>query len=281
MMKERGGLALLSLAALGLLIPLTSSLAGDARMTSLDEALKAAYDDPSTQMDFYYRFLGTDLYVPIISSSVPVGAHIRSDENTTISPIILEVDGKRGLPVFDTEDRLASWAEGREVRFVVVRGYVILEILASMPGDYQIALNVGQPIHRIFEIEEVNWLRGISSSMSSEMSLTEREKISISDPSIDVSHLTQALAQEFKAESNKILKAYVVEVSGESFESTGELFIVIILAEEDKRYAESIIKELSPVILQKAPEGKPVNLSWKDDSLLNLVQEKFQPFYVR
>ena len=113
-------------------------MANQKQMTALDKALEAATKNPEKQSEYYNLFLNSEIFVPTHDLPSKESRH-RVGEGETIRPIIIESEGKKYLMLFDTKERLSSWAK-REVGFAVIRGHVVVEMMSA---DIQWALNVG------------------------------------------------------------------------------------------------------------------------------------------
>jgi len=127
-------------------------------MTELDQAmqtLRADLDKTEHQSKYYDIFLNTTFCVPTLDPE-------ELDEETTLEegqilPLIIESEGNDYLMLFDTEERLKSWAR-REVKWVGVPGHVIAA--TTMP-PLHLALNVGSEFSKQFLPDEIAWLREV------------------------------------------------------------------------------------------------------------------------
>lgn len=130
-------------------------------MTALDTALgnlRQDIDDQKGQSQFYDLFLNSTFYVPTLpdeernavaaSEAAPPGE---------VLPLIIEAQGNDYLMLFDSRERLNSWAEA-EVGFVEVPGHV-LAATSSPPLHW--ALNVGTEYSKQFLPDEIAWLREV------------------------------------------------------------------------------------------------------------------------
>lgn len=127
-------------------------------MTALDQALKTLrldMEDAKRKSTFYDLFLNTTFCVPTLDQQELDQAP--DIEEGQVLPLIIESEGNDYLMLFDTEERLKSWA-GDNVEWVGVPGYVI--VATTMP-PLHLALNVGTEFSKQFLPDEIAWLREV------------------------------------------------------------------------------------------------------------------------
>ena len=125
-------------------------------MTGLDQALQTLHedlDDAKRQSKYYDLFLNTTFCVPTLDQQEPDGEPAVGEEQ--ILPLIIESGGNDYLMLFDTEERLKSWAAA-DAPWVGVPGYVLAS--TTMPPLHW-ALNVGTEYSKQFLPDEIAWLR--------------------------------------------------------------------------------------------------------------------------
>ena len=124
----------------------------------LDQALQTMrldMADAKNQSKFYDIFLNTTFCVPTLDQQ-ELNEEIAVEEGGVL-PLIIEAEGNDYLMIFDTEERLKSWAaEG--VKWVEVPGYVLA--VTTMPPLHW-ALNVGTEHSKQFLPGEIAWLREV------------------------------------------------------------------------------------------------------------------------
>ena len=120
--------------------------AGD--MTALDAALARADDGDAQAQAFYDAFLQAQLYVPTAEGP-------DSDPDAGLRLLVAEVEDERIVPVFDTHERFAEWAEA-DCPFAVVSGFSLVE---ALDPALSLALNVGLSGFKLFVPDELAWLR--------------------------------------------------------------------------------------------------------------------------
>ena len=119
-------------------------------MTELDKALEKYIQDENEQAQYYDLVLNTDFYIPITEA---LDSPLEEQENVT--PLIVETDGKPYLMLFDSEERLFSWAR-QEIHYVVIAGFGVAEL--STPGLHW-AINVGGQFAKELVPDEIGWLK--------------------------------------------------------------------------------------------------------------------------
>ncbi len=116
--------------------------------TDLDRALAVAEDSDDQAQTFYDVFLNARLYVPTATDETEV-------PDDTVSLLVADIEGEGIVPVFDSEERLAVWAE-EPVPFTVLAGHALV---AQLDPELSVALNVGTPHFKLFVEAELGWLR--------------------------------------------------------------------------------------------------------------------------
>ncbi|MBW6511827.1 MAG: SseB family protein [Desulfuromonadaceae bacterium] len=134
-------------------------------MTELDlalDALRNDVDNTENQGKFYTLFLNTNFYVPSISDEVPVAG---TDVNREIAmPLIVDADGIDYLMLFDTEERLETWAE-QKVPFLRAPGH---HLVNSTPDNFYWAMNYTTDYGKQFVPDEIAWLKRMISEQRAE-----------------------------------------------------------------------------------------------------------------
>jgi hypothetical protein len=124
-------------------------------MTELDQALenlRRDMNDAKNQSKFYDLFLNATFFVPTLDKQTPEGAG-----EGEVMPLVIEAEGNDYLMLFDTKERLVSWAQ-TEAPFVKVPGHVLAA--TTMPPLHW-ALNVGTEYSKSFLPDEIAWLREV------------------------------------------------------------------------------------------------------------------------
>jgi SseB protein N-terminal domain len=121
-------------------------------MTELDTLLERCIKEEEEQGVYYDLVLNSKFYIPILEDDVAQ----RSDEDN-VTPVVLEADDKPYMMLFDTEERLRSWAD-ENIKFIVLPGNALVEL--STPELYW-ALNIGTDFQKEFVPEEISWLKDV------------------------------------------------------------------------------------------------------------------------
>lgn len=126
--------------------------------TGLDKALQTLrldMSDAKNQSKFYDVFLNTTFCVPTLDQQELDGDVVI--EEGQVLPLIIDSDGDDYLMIFDTEERLKSWAAD-DVKWVEVPGFVLAA--TTMPPLHW-AMNVGTEYSKQFLPDEISWLREV------------------------------------------------------------------------------------------------------------------------
>lgn len=124
-------------------------------MTELDQALdnlRRDMNDAKNQSKFYDLFLNASFFVPTF-----VDEENESAGEAEVMPLVIEAEGNDYLMLFDTKERLLSWAQ-TDAPFVEVPGHVLAA--TTMPPLHW-ALNVGTDYSKSFLPDEIAWLREV------------------------------------------------------------------------------------------------------------------------
>lgn len=116
-------------------------------MTPLDQALEGAKTSQCKRNAFYGLLVNTTLYIPTHETAAEEG----------FNPMMAEIDGVTYLMMFDSEDKLSSWAQ-TPMPYTTLAGHVVAEITQ---GNIHWALNPGTEHTKILVPEEIQWLRDL------------------------------------------------------------------------------------------------------------------------
>jgi hypothetical protein len=127
-------------------------------MTPLDQALVKLQEnlqDIPSRHAFYDLFLNSVFYVPTYDEKTQSIAKGPTGEQ--MMPLIMQVDGMNYMVMFDSEERLAAWAE-EEVHCIALPGVVLAEMSSA---DLHWGLNVGTDYQKQFVPDEIAWLKEV------------------------------------------------------------------------------------------------------------------------
>ena len=127
-------------------------------MTILDDLIEAAFKSEGEQSavnQVYLNFLSATLYVPtqkITPESTP------SDE--PFLPLFATIDERIFMVVFDTLDRLKTWAGDHftKMDYVELSGR---EVIVGIQNQVYLSLNIGSPFHKEFAPDEIQHLKKV------------------------------------------------------------------------------------------------------------------------
>jgi len=124
--------------------------------TLLDRALASAQQDRTLAPDFYDAFLNSEIVIPVQREDRIAGKWEQLGPKDRFFPLFIEFSEAKAVPVFDTLDRLKTWATGRDLDYLSVKSYVLLQILAP---NIALVLNVDTDWTYTFTAEVLDDLR--------------------------------------------------------------------------------------------------------------------------
>jgi hypothetical protein len=118
----------------------------------LDNLLKTAYTtEGSTDSvnKFYVALFRTNLYMPVT---------LHPEKEEPFTPLYIKQDEHFFIPVFDSLERLQSWAADQQgaIDHVEITGEAVLRGLGS---KVYLCLNIGTPFYKEFSPEEIARLK--------------------------------------------------------------------------------------------------------------------------
>jgi len=153
--------------------PMAAATDTTQEMTALDQALQTLQldmDDTKLQSKYYDIFLNMTFCVPTLDQQE---SGIKSEiEDGQILPLVIESEGNDYLMLFDTEERLKSWATN-DVKWVDVPGYILAA--TSMPPLHW-ALNIGTEYSKQFLPDEIAWLKEVVERCNEDAEAQEQPK---------------------------------------------------------------------------------------------------------
>jgi hypothetical protein len=245
-------------------------------MTALDKALEAATKNPEKQSDYYNLFLNSEIFVP--THDLPLKeSRNRAGEGEAIRPIIIESEGKKYLMLFDSKERLSSWAK-RDVGFAVVRGHVVVEMMSA---DIQWALNVGTDHVKIFVSDEIKWLKENAAKVTEEK-LAKGTTVRVGAPASIRAGLVESLIKTLQ-QNPEVIEAYLAQVH---FEKEGEkphLALVLRIDPTPTLTQEAIRKDLATAGRPFLAQNEFIDIFVDDGQsiVVSEVTKAVRPFYIR
>ena len=220
--------------------------------SALDAAVCAARKDQTQANRFYDLFLSAQLYVPTMDEGKPPQSR-RAGENETFRPIVLMVDGKPVLPVFDSEERLTAWAK-RRVGLIAMPGHALLN---SMDPKVQMALNIDTPGFKLLVCDELQWLRRrLEESQPRPVDLAAGTKVLIAAPNELPPGLVPAL-RDCLARNQEALSARLALLTAAGEEP--RLTLLLSLAPSSPTATQAILRDISAAV-QAALGGRSMDI---------------------
>ncbi|WP_189062387.1 enhanced serine sensitivity protein SseB C-terminal domain-containing protein, partial [Shewanella hanedai] len=207
-------------------------------MTPLDHAYVEATKN-SKEAIFYNAFLTATIFIPTLDSP-DEEKQTRAGDNDTISPIIIESDGDQYIMLFDSKERLVSWAQ-REVGFAALPGHAIVEMMGT---DFHWALNVGTAHVKTFVPDEIKWIKGNLNTPEEKM-VASGTQVLIGAPSKIPNGLIESLVKSLSSRNGEIKAAYLGQVHYVREGEKPHLALVLHTDINDKSIIEAISKDLA------------------------------------
>jgi hypothetical protein len=133
----------------------------NAPISPLDKALDAARQNAEKKSAFYNIFLGSELFIPTLDQPIQDSTPRRSQAGEKFSPYIVEHNGKKYLPIFDSFERLSKWIR-KQATYVAMPAHALVR---AFHGDLYFMLNTGTDFIKEFTPEEIQWLRNTVEKM--------------------------------------------------------------------------------------------------------------------
>lgn len=247
-------------------------------MTELERALMAAENDPSEADRFYAVFLNSNLFVPTRNVPEETGRPRRASEDEAFSPLVVEGEGGPFLPVFETQERLASWAE-RETGFVRIPAYALVEAIGR---DVRLALNVGTESSKAFSAEEMEWLRdAVARASPSKVRFRAGTQYLYGEPASTPAGLKDALRRCLR-ENSEVIEAYLGQVFSPDEDERPSLFLVLKMEPGTEGVSEAIFKQIGIAIRGVLPQDEHLDMAVLGrEEIAASVAEVVTPFYVK
>jgi len=244
-------------------------------MTPLDQAYVEATKNNKESV-FYNEFLSSTIFIPTINAPKE-DKHSRAGDDDTISPIIIESNGEKHLMLFDSKERLASWAQ-REVGFAALPGHAIVEMMGS---DFHWTLNVGTEYTKTFVPEEIEWLKGNLKNIE-EKSVSSGTQVLIGAPAKIPDGLIESLTKSLTSRNNEVKSAYLGQVYYVQDGEKPHLALVIETEIKDKSIIEAISQDLAVSTKGFLGEDEYIDILVNDGNGTALeITKAVKPFYVR
>ena len=226
---------------------MTTDKPHDAPQTPLDRAhagIGAAEDDPRSWLRFYGRLCDAELFVLLREEA----------RGSAIAPAILPHEGQDHALAFDTEARIAAFAEG-PAHWVAMPGADLVSLLAR--EGLGLGLNLGvAPSAVLLPPDAIGWLAGeVASSLQLTRALPERFAPPLEVPPALVDDLARRLAEA----AGIMQEAWLVQAS--YADAPDALLLACIGVDLPARAA--LGKSIAPAV-QFAPADRPLDIAFLD-----------------
>lgn len=244
-------------------------------MTPLDHAYVEATKN-SKEAVFYNAFLSATIFISTVDSpDEEKQTRTRAGDNDTISPIIIESDGDQYIMLFDSKERLASWAQ-REVGFTALAGHAIVE---KMGTDFHWALNVGTAHVKTFVPDEIKWLKG-NINVPEEKMVASGTQVLIGAPSQIPNGLIESLVKSLSSRNGEIKAAYLGQVHYVREGEQPHLALVLDTEINDQSIIEAISKDLAVSTKGFLGDDEYIDIMVNDGNGTALeITKAVKPFY--
>ncbi len=268
------GCVVLTLACCGLL------LAAAEPETELDRALAAAQENEAERGRFYEVFLETELYAPLAAETdLQPGEERRAEAGETIRLFVRDVEDVPTAYAFDSAVRLGALRVPELTSYVRAPGR---ELLAMLPPNVQLVLNLHAPQSKVLSPEELTWLRGeveaakipakpqeLEAARSAALELLTADR-----PRQDVI----AALRELFAQRPEVKTAWLAHGRSKGSAETPHLVIGI----ETDADARPVIDAAAPVVARILPDGEYADFfEMGRDRLSKSMRKRGSEFYTR
>lgn len=247
-------------------------------MTPLDKALESARKDQSKAKVFYHLFLNTDIYVPTHDAPGEQNVERRAGGNETFRPILLTHEDKKLMPIFDTLERLQTWAK-RPIYFMRISAHDLLETVGT---SVNIALNPGTDHFKLFEIDEIKQLQKEAQGLiPKEQKVPAGTRALVGAPAKVPDGLEEAL-RVCMSKNKEIKAAYLGQMTVMVEGAKPHLVLVLDVDEVDKTTFSAIAENVGIAVKGLLKEGEYLDIAKYDgQGAAGAIVKQVKAFYVR
>jgi len=239
--------------------------------TDLDRAVEAAREDPDRRAAFYDVFLRSDLFIPTREEASETG------EDQSFTPLLVESEGVPYLLLFDSVERLHTWADG-EIGHIRVPGHTLVEV---MDPRLHWILNLGTRFTKEFVSDEITWLQQILQRERVERrEVPAGTKILVGAPKKEPEALAKAL-QPILERHSEVRDAHLAQVHYDLEGERPHLALAASLDVDDEELQGSIRKEVAIAARPFLKPGQEIDIHLDDGPLARKIMEVVDPFYHR
>lgn len=123
-------------------------------MTELDQTIAAAFASQGNQQEVnkvYLMLLRTTLFLPVSKDKKP-------EDSEAFRPLFAQSNGHYFMPVFDTLERLKTWA-GDQLNNMDYVEIIGKDVIAGINDNVYLCLNYGTEFYKEFSPDEVKRLK--------------------------------------------------------------------------------------------------------------------------
>jgi hypothetical protein len=128
-------------------------------LTELDRALATAIENPAYANLFYDTFLNTEMFIPALRADKKPGEWEKIALTERFYPLYLRHEETRAIPVFDTIEKMKTWAENKAFNYLVLQSHLLMKVIAP---EIALVLNEGTPHRYLFTPSILGTLRQVA-----------------------------------------------------------------------------------------------------------------------
>jgi len=128
----------------------------DDTRTELDQALDAARETSAQANFFYDAFLNTPMFFPALRADKKSGDWEQLKATERFFPLYLTHGEARAIPVFDSIEKMKTWAGEKAFNYLVLQANLLMKVIAP---EIALVLNEGTAHRYLFTPEILNRLR--------------------------------------------------------------------------------------------------------------------------
>ena len=202
----------------------------------------------------------------------------RAVKGESISPVFIESNGIRYLMLFDTKEKLNSWAQ-KEMGVVALPGHAVVEMMGD---EFHWALNNGTKYAKIFEPEEIKWLKqSVAATKVKQERFETDAKVLLSVPTNIPKGLTESISNTL-AKNIEIDRAYLGQIQHEKNGANRNLVLVLDLSTTSTPTIRAIVKEISIAMRGILDTEEYIDIMVNDGSgISSEIAKSVKPFYTK
>ena len=247
-------------------------------MSQLDDALLEARRNESGQAAFYNLFLNSNVFFPTHDHAIGDTNPRRSKEGETFKPIMIEHQGKVVLPIFDSVERLRTWAQ-REVNYICMPVHALVR---SIQGGVFFVLNTGTEYTKEFVPEELKWLKdSIETSQPKQGHVPAGTQFLVGAPAKIPEGLEAALRDCFHLRNDEVHAAYLGQIFYQLPGEKPHLALVLKTAPLDKDALSAMQTDIGVAIRGRLSPDEGIDIMFYNGAGVSAeIAKLVKPFYL-